>query len=97
VLVDGNFAGLAHQQRVAIGGRRHHRLRPDRAGRAGAVLDHHVLAERHAERLCDQAGDDVTGSAGRIGDDDMDVLAGEGLRRRRENGRQRDGGSKGKT
>ncbi len=59
---------------------------PMRAGRAGAVLDHDVLAERLAERRRDQPRDDVAGAARRIGDDDVDGAVREGLRGRRGGG-----------
>ena len=88
VLVDGDLAGLAHQQRVAVGRRRHHRLRADGAGRAGAVLDHDGLAERFGERHRDQARDDVAGAARRIGDDDVDGAVRESLAPRPERRRR---------
>ena len=84
VLIDGDLAGLAHQQRVTIGRRRHHGLRADGAGRAGAVLDDDGLAERFAKRHRDEARHDVAGAARRISDDDVDGTVREVLRGGRE-------------
>ena len=49
--IDDHGAGRAQHQRVAVGRRLGRRFHRDRAGRAGLVVDDHVLAERGAELL----------------------------------------------
>src|SRR2546429_58086 len=51
--IDGDFAGLADQKRVAVGRGRRHALGADGAGGAGAVLHPARLAERGAEPVSD--------------------------------------------
>ena len=51
--------GVAHQQGVAVGFRPGHDLGADDAAGARPVVDHHLLPERCAEMLADQAGHDV--------------------------------------
>ena len=90
-LVDGERGRRRGQQRVAVGVRAREGFRADVAGRAGAVLDHHRLLPDLAQRIADEARQRIGRSAGGIGDDDLDGLGGEALRRRRPAGhRQRD-------
>ncbi|MNN14367.1 hypothetical protein D3C81_1274280 [compost metagenome] len=71
---DGQRAHIAQQQRVVVrAGLRHHG-RADVAVGARAVVHHHGLAQRFAERLADQAGDDVRRAAGGVGHHQPDRL-----------------------
>ena len=55
-----------------------HRLGADQPAGAGAVLDHHGLAEDAGHRLGDQPGPDVGGAAGRQRHDHADGAVGKG-------------------
>ena len=79
----GDGAARAEQQGVAVGGRLGHRGAADGTGGAGAVLDHHLLAERFAERRSDGARGDVDVAARRPGHDDAHRLGRKVLRIRR--------------
>ena len=63
-----------HQQGVAVGCRGRNRPRPDAAGRAAAILDHHRLAEPLAQRRSDQAGNRIGSAARRERHDQIDAL-----------------------
>jgi len=54
---------IAVEQRVAICGGLGHYLHCDCAARPGAVLDHHLLAESHAQELADASGANIGGAA----------------------------------
>ena len=79
MLVDGDLARLPDQQRVAVGRSGRHRMRADRAARAGAIFDHDRLAKRGAELVGDRARDDIAGAACRVGNDHLDGPARIGL------------------
>ena len=78
VLIDGDLAGRRDQQRVTVGGRTGDRLRRDHRRSTRLVFDEHRLAERRLHRVGEQPGDDVDAAAGRIADDEADVLRSKG-------------------
>ena len=71
--VDRKRAGVAQQQRVAVGCGARHRAGADRAAAAAAVVDRHGLAEGVGQLLRHHAGHRVDAAAGRIGDHERDV------------------------
>ncbi len=71
-----------HQQRVAVRRRLGHELRTDHAAGAGAIFDHHRLAERFGQAVGDDAHDDIRRAAGRVGHDDPHGPVGIVLRQR---------------
>ena len=86
----GGHADVVDQQRVAVGLRLHHALRPD--DRPADALDHHRLVELPSHAVGDDAGDGVGRPARGAGGDDGDGAAGEGfLRPRAGAGEQRAG------
>jgi len=77
----------AEEKGVAVRGGLGDRRRADGAGRAGPVLDDHLLAERLAEGGRDGARGDVDVAARRPGHDDAQRLARKLLRVRRDDER----------
>jgi hypothetical protein len=65
-------ARVLHQQRVAVRPRPRHRLRPDHAVGAGAVVHHDRAAEALGKRLGQEAGGEVGGAAGGGGHHERD-------------------------
>src|SRR3954466_2965424 len=53
------------EERIAVGRRVHHHLGADHPGRAGAVVDHHLLAQALRKLRCGQPADDVHAPARR--------------------------------
>jgi len=53
----------------------------DHRGRAGLVFNKHRLAERRLHRVREEPGDNVDAAAGRIADDQADVLRSKGALR----------------
>jgi hypothetical protein len=60
------------RERIAVGRRAHARFVADRAARAAAVLDDHLLADALADLLSDDARDQVRPAARRRAHDDAD-------------------------
>ena len=79
--VDCQPPDRAHQDGVTIGRGTHDMLGGDVAMRAGAVLDHHGLAEKRLHLRRHQARGDVGGAARREAHDEADGAAGEGILR----------------
>ena len=79
---DGDEVAGGDEDRVAVRRRLGHGVDAERAAGAGAVLDHHGLAERLGELLADEARADIGDAAGRERHDDADGAAGPGLGRR---------------
>src|SRR5215472_4566327 len=71
---------MDEEERIAIRGRTHDRLRGDITAGARPVLDDELLAEPLREPLADQASDDVGAAAGGKADDDADRPRRIGLR-----------------
>jgi hypothetical protein len=67
--IDGERAGTAEPERVAVGRRLGDLARADRAAGAAMVLDHDLLAERLAHELGDAARQHVVAAAGRVRND----------------------------
>src|SRR5499427_10464470 len=72
--------GANLQKRIAIGGCLHDRLGGDSAGSARSVLDYELLAQPVRQPLSHQACRDVSGSASRKADDNVDRSRRIGLR-----------------
>ena len=65
--VDRDRAGVAEEQRVAVGRAADHRARADQARAADAIVDDHLMAERAGQLFGDHARQHVDAAAGRIG------------------------------
>ena len=89
---DRQRRAVRQHQRVAVGRGAHHVLPAQRAAGAGLVVDDHRGAQRLAQRLGDDARDDVAGAAGGEGDDDADRLVRIGGQRGRRGQRAQRGG-----
>ena len=92
VLVERVVDGVCRhplQQRVAVRRGLHHRLGPDVAAGARAVLDQDRLADPLRQPLPHQPGIDVGAATGRKSDDDADRLRRIGLRPRAARQRRR--------
>jgi hypothetical protein len=70
--VDGKRARVGEQDRVAVGGALGDRAGRDRAAGAAAILDHHLLPERLAHALGDEARERIIAAAGRERHDQRD-------------------------
>ncbi|MNN31100.1 hypothetical protein D3C81_1447730 [compost metagenome] len=99
----GRMRGVGgHEQRIAVRGRLRNQLRRDGAVGAGAIVDHHVLAERIAQFLGRDARDGIGAAAGGKRHDKADRTAGPaissvdsgGKRQRCQRGQRQDGGGK---
>ncbi len=91
-------AGVAVEQRVAVGLGGGERPRPDRAAGAGAVVDDHALSHRALDLLREEACQHVGLAAGRRGHDHLDQPLRIGALRRRDRGgdrRRSEGGQHG--
>ena len=86
---DRQRAGVAQQQRVAVGIALGDRLGADRAAGAGTVVDHDFLAEHVADLVGDGAADDRGAAAGRERNHQRDGAGGIVLRTRRIGGEAR--------
>jgi hypothetical protein len=75
MLVDGDFGGLPDQQSEPVRRRCDDAARADGAAGAGAIFDDDVLAERDRKLRRDRARHHVAGTAGGIGDDQVDRAA----------------------
>src|SRR5260221_594951 len=64
--VDPHLAGVAVEQRVAVGRALRHDLRGDVAARTGAVVDQHRLPERRGELVGHHAAEVVGGAARQV-------------------------------
>jgi len=87
----GGEGRALEQQRGAVRGGLHHRLRADGARGAGAVLDDEGLAEALAHAVLQDARDGVGHAAGAVGHDQPDRPVGPGALGARQ-GRQREPG-----
>jgi len=88
---DIEVAGGDRRQRVAVGRRPRHRGDPDRAARAGAVLDHEGFAEPGRQPIREDARGDIGVAAGRVRHDQRHRLVRPGgLRPCRRSGRDMD-------
>ena len=86
-LVGDERDGVQHQ-RVAVGFRARRRFHADVAGSPRAVLDVDLPVQRLGERLGDEPRGDVHAAPGRERRDQLDRLAGIGLRGERRAGRE---------
>ena len=77
---DRQRAGIAEQQRVAVGIALRHRLGADGAAGAGAVVDHDFFAEQFAHLVGNAAADDRGRAARRERDHQRDGAVRKGLR-----------------
>ena len=71
--VDRERAGMAEQQRVAVGRGARDGARADGAAAAAAVVDDHLLVERVGQLLRHHARHGVDAAAGRIGHHERDI------------------------
>ena len=79
VRVDGQRSGGCAGDGVAVGGRGHQCLQADDAVGAGAVVDHHLLADALSELLPDDAAHEIHAAARWKGHDHADGFVGVGL------------------
>ncbi len=91
--IDGDRAGLAEQERVAVGFRLRHHLGAEDRACAAAVLDHDRLADRFPDALGDDARHRIRAAARRIGNDELDrprriIVGADGGDRERASGGQ---------
>jgi len=77
--IDGDGGVGDAEQGVAIGRRLRGEFRADIAVRAGAIVDHELLARRVAERLAEHARDEIGAAARRIRHDHAHSARGERL------------------
>jgi hypothetical protein len=75
LLIDGDFAGRRHQQRIAIRRRLRDRIRRQHCARAGTIFNDDGLAERRFHRLLQQPGDNVDAPSRGIADKNVNWLA----------------------
>ena len=76
---DGEAAGDADQQRIAVRLGARYELGADDAASTRAIVDHHLLIESFSQFLSDQACNDICPATGRLGHDQAYGFDGVGL------------------
>jgi hypothetical protein len=89
--IDGDRSGVAEKQRVAVGRALDESACADQARAAGAIIHHHLLAQRGRKLVRDDARHGIDAAAGRIRYDQRDgvswIVFGQGVAAKRHSDR----------